>query len=104
MRWVGDRAGLLGIGKRDRRTVFGFQRGESGSRIFLRLQMSLRASDCGLRGIEIGRRALRSSRDACGGDRLTRVAHLLHWSAAAAGEPDKSRKKDKRTFHDNHRH
>ncbi len=104
MRWVDDRAGLLGIRERDRRTVFGFQRGQSSSRIFLRLQMSLRASDRGLRRIEIGRRALRSPGNACGGDRLTRVTHLLHWSAAAAGEPDKSHKKGKRTFHDNHRH
>ncbi len=105
MRRIDDRrTGFLGIREGDRRTVLGFQRGQAGSRIFLCLQMSLGARDCGLRRVEVSGRALRRSGNTCGGDGLTRVAHLLHRSAATAGEPDKGHKKGKRTFHDNQRH
>jgi hypothetical protein len=57
-----------------------------------------------LRRIEIGGRALRSSGNAGGGDRLTRVAHLLHWGAGTPAEADESHQKVKRTGHDSERH
>ncbi len=84
---------LFGIRERDRRTVLRFERGDARSRIFLGLQMRFGACDRRLRGIEIRGRALRGSGDACRGDRLARIAHLLHRGSAAAGEADEEQQK-----------
>ncbi len=76
--------------ERGRGAVLGFERGQSGSRIFLSLQMRLGAGDGGLCRGKIARRAFRSTGHLRRGDGLTGIAHFLYGGGAAADEADDS--------------
>ena len=78
---------MLHVRERRSRVVLGLQRGESGTRIFLRLQMQFRADDGGLRRIVFRRTAAIRTGSSGSHDGLASVAHLLHGrTARATGE------------------
>jgi hypothetical protein len=64
-----------------------FHRRQTGPGKFLCLQVILRARDGGLSGVEIRRRRRGRTRRPSGGDGLPGIAHFLHGSPGASGEP-----------------
>jgi len=85
---------MLHVRERRSRVVLGLQRGESGTRIFLRLQMQFRADDGGLRRIVFRRTAAIRTGSSGSHDGLASVAHLLHGrphlAAKQTGNSDKN--------------
>ena len=78
MRIGSGRFCVLGIGQRRGGMVLGLQRCETGSLVFLRLQVRFRPGNGGLRCIVL-RRATRSGTGGGGGHNcLARVAHFLY--------------------------
>ncbi len=65
--------------------MLGLERGQPRARVFLGIDVLFRARDGGLCGIQIRRCHLGGTGHACGGDRLTRIAHFLHGRARASG-------------------
>ena len=76
-----------------RRAAFCRECRVAGAGVLLGLEMTLGVRDVGLRGLEIGRRALLGTGDPRGLDRLPRVAHFLHRGALATHEPGDDQKR-----------
>ena len=88
------RIGMLGTGEGHTRVVLRLHRCQAGASVLLRLQVLFGSIDRGLCCIQVRRCNLGRAGHASGRDRLTRVAHFLHGSAAAAsqaGDADKYR-------------
>lgn len=84
-----DRA--LGIRQRGSGAPLCLECRHAGPAVLLRLQVRLGARDGRLSRVEIRRRTVRRPRHTGRGNRLTRVAHLLHGRAPAsrqAGDTD----------------
>jgi hypothetical protein len=81
-----DRFGVLGAGKRGGRMVLGLQGRETGSCIFLCLQVCFRPGNGRLRRIVFRRAAGSCPRRGGGHDSLPRVAHFLDRGTHSAAE------------------
>ena len=80
---------MLGVGKRRGGMVLGLQRGETGTRVFLRLQVRFRSGNGRLRRIVFRRTAGSCTGGGGGHNRLARVAHFLHrWPYSATQQTD----------------
>lgn len=80
--------GMLAVRIREGRggVALGFQRGQSGPRELLCLQVRFSAAERGLSGVEVRRRRAGRAGRLSGRDGLPRVAHLLHGRTGASGE------------------
>jgi hypothetical protein len=82
----GGRFGVLGVGERGGGMVLGLQSGQTGPRIFLRLQVRFRSGNGGLRRSVFGRAAAGGAGVGSGHDCLSSVAHFLHGRSRLATE------------------
>ncbi len=77
---------MLGVGQRRGGVVLGMQRGETGPRVFLRLQVQFRSGNGRLRCIVFRRTAGSCTGRGGGHNRLARVAHFLYRRPHSATE------------------
>jgi hypothetical protein len=94
----------IGIGEGGSGVVFGFHRGQSGPREFLRFEMSFRSRNGSLGGVVIRRSRARRAGCMGGGDGLAGVAHFLDGSSGASDQTCNTDKYSKEAQHRVHGH